>query len=894
MTKKPLSLALVTAIALATGLVVTIGVGLRQLNADGAPTVSLVEPPDGSVSSSTTVTFACDATDDVGLQEAALYTGRLVEVQKQFRQDGSVAGTTDDAQITADTPTTNDGAGTILNIDGQTPHAHAVFKYPNLFGNDPGQVPLGVEIVSATLTVNCFNPGNLMTAYRLLEDWVETETTWNNRSAGVSWGNPGADGAASHDSAGVTWNCTTSGVKTFDLTAIMQAWSAGAPNYGVVALDSGVDGNDFYSSEDPALANRPMLTVRYRVLESWGPQQIQPLNGTAARATFTAAIQDQSTYQWNCQVTDASGQSSFAPADFQLYVNTAWTPPTSTTPNFKVAFLGDQGLTAGSRAVLQLIKDEGAQMVLHQGDFDYTDNPTAWDDQITSVLGANFPYFAVIGNHDVTQWAGYQQKLAERLARIPGASCTGDLGVQATCRYQGLYFLTVAPGITGTGHEAYLRDQLAADNSVWSICSWHKVQQLMQVGGKTDETGWGVYEECRLGGGILATAHEHSYSRTHLLSDFQTQTVATTSPTFVIEPGKSFAFVSGMGGHSIRPQLLSGAWWASIYTSTQDADFGALFCTFNADGRPDVAICYFKDIRGRITDSFELRSNVEDIGNRTPIALAGPDQTVSDADSDGYAAVTLDAGASYDLDGQIAAVEWREGTTVLSTSATWTGTFAVGTHPLTLTVNDNQGISDTDSVVITVTPYTPPTTAKTFRQGVGTAGTTDDAQLTADTPTKKSGGATSLKVDGLSPHSHVVLKIPDLFGGGAEQVPPGAQIISATLQLNCFNAGNPMTAYRLNEDWVEPQTNWKYRKNKIIWSNPGADGATSRDSAGIIWDCTTTGVKTLDLTGIVQAWAAGASNYGVVVIETGQDDVEFYSSEHATLANRPLLTVTYK
>jgi len=42
-----------------------------------------------------------------------------------------------------------------------------------------------------------------------------------------------------------------------------------------------------------------------------------------------------------------------------------------TDVDFRVAIVGDQGLGPNAIAVLNLIKDEGAQMVLHQGDFDY-------------------------------------------------------------------------------------------------------------------------------------------------------------------------------------------------------------------------------------------------------------------------------------------------------------------------------------------------------------------------------------------------------------------------------------------------------------------------------------------------------------------------------------------
>ena len=48
---------------------------------------------------------------------------------------------------------------------------------------------------------------------------------------------------------------------------------------------------------------------------------------------------------------------------------------TQSIPELRVAFIGDQGLGPNAIAVLELIKDEGAQMVLHQGDFEYKDDP---------------------------------------------------------------------------------------------------------------------------------------------------------------------------------------------------------------------------------------------------------------------------------------------------------------------------------------------------------------------------------------------------------------------------------------------------------------------------------------------------------------------------------------
>ncbi len=100
------------------------------------------------------------------------------------------------------------------------------------------------------------------------------------------------------------------------------------------------------------------------------------------------------------------------------------------------------------------------------------------------------------------------------------------------------------------------------------------------------------------------------------MNDFKLQITASRSNILVLEKGKSFAFVSGLGGKSIGDQERDGAWWAAKYTEDQGADHGALFCTFNADR----ASCHFRDISGRVPDRFEIINAVKrphQIGART-------------------------------------------------------------------------------------------------------------------------------------------------------------------------------------------------------------------------------------------------------------------------------------
>nr|AIE98004.1 putative low-complexity protein [uncultured marine thaumarchaeote KM3_03_H02]AIE98040.1 putative low-complexity protein [uncultured marine thaumarchaeote KM3_03_H03] len=291
-----------------------------------------------------------------------------------------------------------------------------------------------------------------------------------------------------------------------------------------------------------------------------------------------------------------------------------------TDANFRVAFIGDQGLGSNSVAVLNLIKDENAQMVLHQGDFSYTDDPDAWDKQISDVLGDDFPYFGTIGGHDLLKWNEYQQKLYDRLKKIPDVQCIGDLGVKSSCTYKGLHFIQVGPGIKGSEHGSFIENQLNNNDHIWSVCSWAMNMTDMQTGKKPNKTGWEVYENCKNAGAIIATGHEHVYSRTKTLIDIENQVVDpewSERNKLRIKEDSTFVFVSGIGGKTIRAQErclpLSYPYgcngeWANIYTSDQHATFGALFCTFNADGQPNKAYCYFKDIDGRIIDEFTITS----------------------------------------------------------------------------------------------------------------------------------------------------------------------------------------------------------------------------------------------------------------------------------------------
>lgn len=277
------------------------------------PAVTLTSPSNHGVSNTTSVNFSASVSAPAGLASAALYVSGSPKTTV-FSGPSQI----EDAQLTADTPATPNGQGTSLNVDGQAPHAHVVMKFPNLIGSGSSQVPPGAIITSAILQVNCTNAGHMMRVYRLTQGWVENQATWNERSTGSPWANAGADGAGSNAGLALTATCSSTGQRLIDITAFVQEWANGTLNHGMVITDSGTDGVNFSSSES---TSSPVLTVSHKA-----SQQLidtQAISGLSADMNFTTTLAAGQKYFWNVKVTDTAGAQSWAPADFDVTVDTS-------------------------------------------------------------------------------------------------------------------------------------------------------------------------------------------------------------------------------------------------------------------------------------------------------------------------------------------------------------------------------------------------------------------------------------------------------------------------------------------------------------------------------------------------------------------------------------------
>ncbi|HKY35780.1 MAG TPA: DNRLRE domain-containing protein [Polyangiaceae bacterium] len=472
-----------------------------------------------------------------------------------------------DAYVRSGSPGSNFGSATTILADGSDGgsilEAYVRFTIPAVTGMTSAKLRLRV----ADGTSGTYNVRQV------------ASTTWSE--SGITYSNKPAIGAVVTSFNGATKNTWLE----LDISSIAQPNTA--LSLAIVTAGS-TNGVDFHSKEATA-ADRPQV-----VIESGGGSGGSGSGGSSGSSGSSGSAG-----------TSGSGGVGSIPTD----------------ANLKIAFVGDTSDGSNWGSVLSLILQEQAHAVFVQGDMTYNDNPASWWSRTEGVVGQSYPVFLSRGNHDDNTWSGFQTEANNHLG---GATRTNAQSDSA--------YLTVFRGLA-VGHirkgesAATLDGVFNGDDHIWKICSWHQNQQTMQVGGKTDEMGWGVYNRCRDIGALIQTAHEHTYHRTKTLTNPQTWAIDSTCSSganLCVGPGRTFVTVSGLGGNSVRTQArctpssttspfpslntsdTSCPIWAAIFTSNQGATYGAQFITFNVGGDPKKATGYFKTISGATHDPFTV------------------------------------------------------------------------------------------------------------------------------------------------------------------------------------------------------------------------------------------------------------------------------------------------
>ena len=293
-------------------------------------------------------------------------------------------------------------------------------------------------------------------------------------------------------------------------------------------------------------------------------------------------------------------------------------PPDSFyTEPFTVAFVGDTIVGPATGLLYAQLVAQGVELLVHLGDMDYLPDPAAWDHQLTRFFGPSFPVLAMAGNHDMAKWHLYQRLIERRMLRSNLASvCSGETGVQQHCRVQGIHLVSGTPVDTGLDFHAYLNQTFDRINSTqpWTVCTWHNNHKLYQLTNRHDEpVPLDVYDRCRLQGAISIAGHDHIYSRTKVMSDFNSTTVSDNpdnNKTHVaIQPGESIHIISGLGGHDVDEPVVAESlnpWWETTVgrSTSPPAHAAALICTFRWNGQLNTTYCREIDATNVVLDTF--------------------------------------------------------------------------------------------------------------------------------------------------------------------------------------------------------------------------------------------------------------------------------------------------
>ncbi len=180
-----------------------------------------------------------------------------------------------------------------------------------------------------------------------------------------------------------------------------------------------------------------------------------------------------------------------------------------------------------------------------------------------------------------------------------------------------------------------------------------------------------------------------------------------------------------------------------------------------------------------------------------------------------------------------------------------------------------------------------------FQQGVAEYAGTVDTFVQQANPSADNAEATPLNVDSDDPPAsgkavQTLIRFDDLFGEGDLQIPTGAVVESASLELEVFNDGQPIEAHRMIATWTGTAT-WDSLKDGVA-----ADDTEAVAEADTVTGDVGMGVLRVDVTASVAAWLAtddpAAANRGWVLMPTAANGVDFSSCEGP---NAPRLVIRY-
>src|SRR2546426_2545106 len=626
--------------------------------------------------------------------------------------------------------------------------------------------------------------------------------------------------------------------------------------------------------------------------------------GTHLHVVNLTGITPGATYFY--RIGDAGMTSSFGQATFRA------APSKGASDTFTFAAAGDWGDTNQTAVTSSGIAKRNPNLVLPVGDLYYTD-------QESGVRSVYDKWEAFGGGSFVQSGMGHHEEAAPASDVTPlGVHCAfSNLpGNERTYAFTwgNTYFVTLDFGADGFGQadgvdgsmqgcdgvagtaaiRAWVDAKLAvadADPSIrWIVVYFHFMcydptvagfSLLCPIDGPNDQIE-DILTNRHVD--LVLTGHDHVYGRTYPV---HFQEVTQTGDEYS-DPGAPIYLILGTGGLSGTGTCRTSPWVAACRVVPPAKGFGWFQVS------PTLIRYQFVESASGVIDAFTL--------TKTPsagLAVSTDPRAVHLQPGDAGSATVKVLGASADpVSLSLSGCPPGATCSLSPSSATppFTSTLSVATDSSTPPGNFRTTVVASNASASARAPFDVTIAqrfTRTYQRGDGGAySETDDAQIDSGLPGSNFGTLTTLRVDGQGCNGgvssrvcKVLIKFPQVIGPNNGQIPIGASIVSATLQLYIpDNAGITEDLYQTWESWNEAT---------VTWNSFATPGFPQRGGVVLTFFPTSPGWISLDVADGVQKWGGGGPNQGFFLTSTNGDAVVYASREYSTLTNPPKLNLTY-
>jgi len=309
------------------------------------------------------------------------------------------------------------------------------------------------------------------------------------------------------------------------------------------------------------------------------------------------------------------------------------TPPPGSSFSFGAA--GAWGQNSNTTAVLNAVKNSGANFAIALGDFSYVpgNSETAWCNFVKGTVGSSYPFELISGNHEDAvrdgQINNYVTCLPHRLSPL-----TGLYGKQYYFDYPTgsplARFINISPGLTfpddgfydytaGTPRYNWVQSAIDGARSAgirYVVVSMHKYCISLVSG------------SCEAGADLMnlliskkvdlyLQGHDHAYSRSKQLA-FKPSCTSITPGSFnsncVVDNDNQFAYgagtviatvgVGGVGINDQNPSDPEAGYFSTFQGSSSNPTFGFLKFTVTPTS---ISAQFVRGSGGNYTDSFTIQ-----------------------------------------------------------------------------------------------------------------------------------------------------------------------------------------------------------------------------------------------------------------------------------------------